>query len=121
MRLRQISGDDALGEVTISSETEGPAPGGIVNVFVDRVADTSTRWDLFSGEVLGDAIAHELGHLLLGAEHSSQGVMKGFWTSQDLHLAGRGKLQFSPDQAGLLQRAALSLHQNPLRETIAER
>ena len=120
-RLRQISGDDALGEATIPSNTEEPAPSGIANVFVDRVADTSTRWDLFSGEVLGDAIAHELGHLLLGTENSREGVMKGSWTSQDLHLAGRGKLQFSPHQAVLLRRAALSLHQNPLPEIIAER
>ena len=121
IRLRQISGADALGEATIPSNTEGSVPGGIANVFVDRVADTSTRWNLFSGEVLGDAIAHELGHLLLGTAHSRQGIMKGSWTSQDLHLAGRGKLQFAPDLAGLLQRAALSLHQNPLPEIIAER
>ena len=120
-RPRRMFQVDTLGETTIPSGTEGPVPGGIVSVFVDRVYDSSTRWGLFSGEVLGDAIAHELGHLLLGAEHSSKGIMKGSWTSQDLHLAGRGKLRFSPDQVGLLQRAALSLRQNPSSRVIAER
>lgn len=121
MRLRQISGADALGETTIPSGTVAPLPGGTANVFVDRVDDSSTRWGLFPGEVLGDAIAHELGHLLLGTGHSSQGVMKGDWTSQDLHLGGLGKLQFLPDQAGLLQRAALSLHPNFSPEILAKR
>ena len=119
--MPQLSGADALGECTIPSGTEVPVRGGITNVFDDRVVEVSTRWGLFPAEVLGHAMAHELGHLLLGTGHSSQGLMKGSWTSLDLQLASRGKLRFSPDQAGLLHRAALSLRQNPPPTVIAER
>lgn len=101
-----------LGESVISPTAEGPLPGGTANVFYDRVEHISSLWGLASGEILGDAIAHELGHLLLGTRHSSQGIMKAPWTFQDLELAGRGNLRFLPIERKALQRAARSLHRN---------
>lgn len=111
----------ALGESVVPPGIEGPLPGGYSNVFYERVKHLSTLWDMFPGEVLGDAMAHELGHLLLGPEHSSEGIMKGYWTSQDLGLAKVGKLQFSPGEMAQLQRAARSLHKNPSLSVTAQR
>jgi hypothetical protein len=102
----------ALGESVISPKAEGPLAGGTANVFYDRVEHISYLWDLDPGETLGDAIAHELGHLLLGADHSDQGIMKARWSVQDLELAKRGKLQFLPAEMGAIQRAARSLPRN---------
>jgi hypothetical protein len=111
-RMRRPSEANALGESTVPLGTNEPTVGGIANVFYDRVKEVSMRWGLFPGQVLGDAIAHELGHLLLGVRHSSQGVMKASWNSRDLHLASRGRLQFLPAQAVELQGAARSLRQD---------
>jgi len=58
------------------------------------------------------AIAHELGHLLLGADHSGQGIMKAEWSVQDLELAKGDKLRFLPTETSALQRAVRSLPRN---------
>jgi hypothetical protein len=61
-------------------------------VFYDRVQQIS-RQTVNEGMVLGHAIAHELGHLLLGVDaHSPEGLMRAHWTSRDLALAAQGKL-----------------------------
>jgi hypothetical protein len=45
---------------------------------------------------LGHALAHELGHLLLGTNsHSSQGLMRARWDRGNLEEAMRGNLLFS--------------------------
>lgn len=111
----------SLGESVISPTAEGPLPGGIANVFSDRVEHMSYLWDLDSGEILGDAIAHELGHLLLGANHSGQGIMKAQWGVQDLELARRGELLFLPTETSPIQRASRSLHPNSSLIAAAQR
>jgi hypothetical protein len=112
---------DALGQSLVPSGVHGPTPGGIANVFYDRVELVSSLWGLFRGEVLGDAIAHELGHLLLGTQHSHRGIMKADWTRLDLELASQGELQFSPGEVAALQRGARSLRQNPSLTVTAQR
>src|SRR5690348_831432 len=111
----------ALGESVISPTAEGPLPGGTANVFYDRVEHISYLWDLDPGEILGDAMAHELGHLLLGADHSGQGIMKARWNVQDLELARRGKLRFLPTETTALQRAVRSLPRNSSTMAAARR
>lgn len=50
--------------------------------------------------VLGTAIAHEIGHLLLGLKsHSPAGIMQPNWGRSQLHQALMGGLLFSLDQA----------------------
>src|SRR6516165_4992254 len=49
--------------------------------------------------VLGHAMAHELGHLLLGTNsHSPSGLMRAHWTGEDLTNASKGNLRFSQEQ-----------------------
>jgi hypothetical protein len=110
----------ALGESVISPAAEGPLAGGTANVFYDRVEHVSFLWDLDPGEILGDAIAHELGHLLLGARHSDEGIMKARWSAQDLEQAKRGKLAFLPTETTALQRAAAALHNDPSLTAITQ-
>ena len=102
----------ALGDSVIPPGVEGPLRGGCANVFYDRVQHLSILWDMFPGEALGDAMAHELGHLLLGADHSGEGIMKARWDVQDLELAKGGKLRFLPAETTAIQRAARSLPRN---------
>jgi hypothetical protein len=51
-------------------------------------------------QVLGAAMAHEMGHLFLGANsHSPAGIMRAGWKDQDLLEASQARLSFTPDQA----------------------
>jgi hypothetical protein len=53
--------------------------------------------------VLGAAMAHELGHLLLPPpSHSGTGVMSPRLGCRELGLAARGELRFTPDQGRAL-------------------
>jgi hypothetical protein len=54
--------------------------------------------------ILGCVIAHEVGHLLLGSNsHSGSGIMQGQWERGQIRKAMTGTLQFTPEQAKLIQ------------------
>jgi hypothetical protein len=63
------------------------------------------------GNLLGAAMAHEIGHVLLGSnEHSIQGIMKATWGPAEFQLLACKRLQFTPQEsagirAGLYRRA----------------
>jgi len=51
-------------------------------------------------QVLGGAMAHEIGHLFLGANsHAAVGIMRAGWKEQDLLEASQARLSFTPDQS----------------------
>lgn len=54
--------------------------------------------------ILGHAIAHEIGHLLLpGNPHSVSGIMRAQWSRAEWTLLRQGNLNFTPEQARFLQ------------------
>jgi hypothetical protein len=98
----------------------GLAPGtgpdrGIVYVFDTKVeaffwrmlsAHCSGRMDrqISKAKILGHAIAHEVGHLLLNQQvHSVQGIMRGDWGLMEMRDAAYGMLLFTPQQAEVLR------------------
>ena len=89
------------------SEHLGFAPSGqqggvLATIFYNRIEDLTRGGD--ASCVLGHAVAHELGHLLLGQDaHSPAGLMRAHWTREDLKLAARGCLQFTSEQAERLR------------------
>jgi hypothetical protein len=53
--------------------------------------------------VLGCVMAHELGHLLLGAHgHSIAGIMQAYWGIEQTRLALMSQLSFLPEEARLM-------------------
>src|SRR5438093_11269832 len=79
------------------------ARGTTAYVFFDRVRDFSERGHVDAWIVLGCAIAHELGHLLLPVNsHAPEGIMRANWDPKLLARAG-GFLSFAPDQGRLLR------------------
>jgi hypothetical protein len=63
--------------------------------------------DADAGQILGNAIAHEIGHLLLNNQsHSASGIMRGDWNLWDLRNASYGYLLFTPQQAQAIQQEA---------------
>jgi hypothetical protein len=72
--------------------------GSFAGVFCDRVKRLSSR-GFREPVILGHAIAHELGHLLLGiGGHSDDGIMKAEWHRKDLERAESGTLVFDAMQ-----------------------
>ena len=71
----------------------------LANVFYDRV-DSLSQGASPMPLLLGRAMAHEIGHLLLGTHsHSSKGIMRPFWSGQDLRLDVSPYLLFTPEQS----------------------
>jgi hypothetical protein len=71
--------------------------GAFAGVFPDRVGELVTS--INAAAVLGNVVAHELGHLLLGTgQHSAGGIMKGEWRYKQSTLAAQGLLGFDPRQ-----------------------
>ena len=74
--------------------------GNSVAILYDRVQALASfkRTDITA--ILGISMAHEIGHLLLRSrEHSSEGIMRGNWSSNNLQAGAQGRLHFTTDQA----------------------
>ena len=55
-------------------------------------------------DLLGLAIAHEMGHILLrSVNHSTAGIMRPRWLPNDLHDAEKGALVFTREQVASMQ------------------
>ena len=84
----------------------------IANVFMNRVREKTDVEKMGSDQVLGHAMAHEIGHILLGSDsHSSTGLMKAKWNSDDMKRAGKGDLQFTAEQCQIIRKNLTKLAQ----------
>jgi hypothetical protein len=105
----------------LSDSDMGLAPGKgpdrrLVYVFYERVRQLAKR-QLFEQtegivsthatvvQILGETMAHELGHILLNlSSHSKTGIMRGDWDLKDLSDVAYGYLLFTQQQAELIRR-----------------
>lgn len=68
-------------------------------IFGNRVERVSASGGIDLATFLGHAIAHEIGHVLLGSpEHSAVGIMKARWGIADYQNAAMGCMRFTPSQ-----------------------
>jgi len=97
----------------------GPAPNGFQDTlfgitFLPTLASVYYEYavrlakiDKEVPTILGCAIAHEVGHLLLGpSSHSAGGIMRGEWGPKEFQLALMGRLLFVSEQAKLIRAEA---------------
>lgn len=90
----------AFGNTLIDATT---ATGTLSTVFVDRVDWLASTGKAKRTDVLGRAIAHEIGHQLLGSnDHTPRGLMRETWTAEELTRNRPDDWQFS-----IAQRSAL--------------
>jgi hypothetical protein len=76
-------------------------------VFAQRAADLARQQtDAGLAEILGHALAHEIGHLF-NLTHCPQGIMHGDWDKHDLKEMAMGRLNFSPRQAEQIRAEAV--------------
>jgi hypothetical protein len=96
MAARLRSSREQLG---FALPSERPGKASDAWVFYHRVEELAAAKDASMSQILGIAISHEIGHLLLGTQsHSHLGIMRANWGPRDLQEAGRGLLFFTTDQ-----------------------
>jgi hypothetical protein len=77
---RTISNSETLGYSHVDVRMR---MGTLATVFADRVRDLARELHVSEGTLLGRAMTHEVGHLLLGTlEHSDSGLMREHWSSR---------------------------------------
>ena len=78
-RIAARSDQDAMGFAKRDSNDKA-GRGGMAFVLFDRVEDSASSHHVSISRILGQVIAHELGHLLLpGNSHSERGIMRAKW------------------------------------------
>ena len=93
--------DTTLGFTTLTREGVRASDASI---FLDRIKEEVERTHGSLTGIRGDAMAHELGHILLRTSgHSAEGIMRARWTPDDLRRAACGLLLFTPQQAELMR------------------
>jgi hypothetical protein len=84
-------------------------PPALANAYYDQVVRLANI-DVAGYEVpliLGHVMAHEIGHLLLGARnHSELGIMQDHWGRKQIQLLMRGRLGFTVEQSKLMRAEA---------------
>jgi hypothetical protein len=94
------SSDVVFGDAFLSSDGEGTYS----DVFYDSVTKHHEEWHVCIPVLLGHVIAHEIGHLLLGANaHSWMGIMRSQWQGEELQSIAMGRLLFTPAQVESLK------------------
>jgi hypothetical protein len=92
----------SLGYSVVDTQTES---GTLATVFADRIASAALRTGVGMPLLLGRAIAHEIGHLLLGtSRHSASGLMRALWSDRELRRDAAGDWILSPDVVAELAR-----------------
>jgi Rod binding domain-containing protein len=99
------SHNEVFGGAFLSSE----GAGCYSDVYYDRAMKLHTDWSVGLSDILGNVMAHELGHLLLGSNsHSSAGIMRAHWRGEDLRSLSWGNLWFTNEQADHMREKLLA-------------
>jgi hypothetical protein len=68
-------------------------------IFQERIETLCRKAGRDFALLLGHAIAHEIGHVMLASDaHSAYGIMRAQWGKSEFDLAAMGRLGFSPQQ-----------------------
>ena len=90
----------------------GAGAGTLSTVFADSVNITSRHLHVDMAVLLGRAIAHELGHLLMGTmTHSTDGLMRERWSAGVLPRTVASDWLFSDREVAFLQTGLLARQQ----------
>jgi hypothetical protein len=73
-------------------------------VFEDKLNEITGTIHIYPPLLLGNAIAHEVGHLLKGSHsHSATGIMSSRWHRRELEAAVRGALSFTKEDEAAMK------------------
>ena len=83
--------------------------GRLAFVLINRVNEVADGYRVSPSIVLGAAIAHELGHLLISKEHTAVGLMQPYLNQSDFRNVWEGRLLFTSEQAEAVRQKAKML------------
>ena len=110
LRLQKTNGTDRSKFVSMGFslvQTPGAAPF-LATVYVDRVESVARGAGTDARRVLGLAIAHEIGHVLLNSNtHAPSGLMRADWSHRELQRRDAHAWHFRETEAAQLHVAAL--------------
>jgi hypothetical protein len=90
-----------LGDALVDAATGG---GVLATVYLDRVEWLARAAGTDRATLLGRAIAHELGHLLLGSTgHSTAGLMRALWSRDEIRRDHTNDWTFTTRDVAALQ------------------
>jgi hypothetical protein len=90
-----------LGEALIDRAT---GSGQLATIYVDRVRTRARATSADIAQLLGRAIAHELGHLLLStASHGTDGLMRAMWSDAHIRRPRAGDWSFTRNEVALIR------------------
>lgn len=77
----------------------------LATIYLDRVARVAATAGVDTGILLGRAIAHDIGHLLLGSlRHGDAGLMQALWSRQMLERNTPDDWNFTSGKSRALRR-----------------
>jgi hypothetical protein len=92
-----------LGYSLVDVQTQS---GALATIYLDRVRWLASAADARVPMLLGRAIVHEIGHLLLGHQaHSRGGVMRAVWTREAIYRSRAADWRFSGQEAQRMREA----------------
>lgn len=110
LRLQKTAGTNGSKFVSMGFslvETAGATPF-LSTVFVDRVQSVARGAGIDARRVLGLAMAHEVGHVLLNNNmHAAHGLMRADWSRNELRRKDAAAWHFLETEAAHLRAAAL--------------
>jgi hypothetical protein len=103
LNLRLIPRFDSVGagfrRTDLGFASPSKEEGVYASIFYHRVQQIARTGPASEPQILGHAIAHEIGHLLLGSNsHSSTGIMRAQWRRDDLRRATVQLLRFTQEE-----------------------
>jgi len=95
-----------LGDALINTRTGG---GVLATIYIDRVDWMAAQTGVDPRALLGRAIAHELGHLLMATStHAANGLMRPIWLQSEIRRRHNNDWMFRPTEiAAIRARTAL--------------
>jgi len=100
-----LSGNEVFGVAFLSLD----GTGCYSDVFYDRAVALRADGKVGLADILGNVMAHELGHLLLGSNaHAPWGIMRAHWQGEELRRVAKGNLLFTADQAEHMRRKLIA-------------
>jgi hypothetical protein len=95
-----------LGYSLVDARTQS---GALATIYLDRVRWLAAAATTNSAALLGRAIAHEIGHLLLGTpQHGRVGVMREIWSRETMRSSRSDEWRFSVSEARQMLAAVLA-------------
>lgn len=101
---RAYTGSLPLGDAMIDTQAR---TGVLATIYFDRIEWLAHQAGADSRALLGSAIAHELGHLLMATTtHGPVGLMRSHWSQDEVRRAQPRDWRFAPGELAAIRRRA---------------